>query len=86
MGMTAVMAIGLTLFAIQTKWDFTKFGGSLFVGLIMLISAGFMNHFMRSHTFGLILTCIGLTLFSIYLIRKYFFIFLIFFCLDNVYG
>lgn len=65
MGMTAVMAIGLTLFAIQTKWDFTRIDGTLFVALIVFICAIIIGWFLRSHIFG------GVTFFSVYLIRKY---------------
>lgn len=40
---TLVVTIGLTLFAIQTKWDFTGWGPYLLGVLLVLIAFGFMN-------------------------------------------
>lgn len=71
MGMTAVMAIGLTLFAVQTKWDFTKLGGALFVGVFLLFVGSIVQFTIRSHALGLFLSCFGLTLFSVYLIGMF---------------
>jgi len=36
-GMTAVVCLGLTIFAFQTKWDFTVMGAGLLVAAIILM-------------------------------------------------
>lgn len=69
-GATAVVVIALTVFAMQTKWDFTMMGGVLFVGLWLMIMFSFILMFMRSHVAELIFSCFGALLFSAYLIRK----------------
>lgn len=78
MGLTVAMVIGLTIFAIQTKWDFTIFGGFLFVALIIFTITGIVAIFVRSFYLQLAISCIGVILFSIYLICKYFLF--LFFC------
>lgn len=70
MGMTVVRAIGLTLFAIQTKWDYTKLGDALFIAVLLLCVNGIVQRIIRSHTFDLFLSCFGFTLFSVHLIGK----------------
>ncbi|KAF3903588.1 hypothetical protein AA313_de0203449 [Arthrobotrys entomopaga] len=48
---TAVVFAGLTLFALQTKYDFTQWQGILFTSLWILIGAGFISMFF-SHGSG----------------------------------
>lgn len=72
-GLTAIVVIGLTIFAIQTKWDFTMMGGILFVFLILLVVISFIlgfTSFGRSNTGTLILSGFGALLFAVYLICK----------------
>lgn len=71
MGLTAFMSVGLSIFAIQTKWDFTKIGGGLFVALFLFTIIGIVAAILRSHYLELILAYVGVVLFSIYLIRKF---------------
>lgn len=70
-GLTALMVIGLMLFAFQTKWDFTKMSGGLFVALLIFTVVGVIGAIIRSHILELILSSVGVVLFSIYLIRMY---------------
>ncbi|XP_073754917.1 uncharacterized protein [Callorhinus ursinus] len=46
---TAVVTLALTLFALQTKWDFTMLNGMLFVLLFVLIIYGILLLFIRSY-------------------------------------
>ncbi|XP_031622424.1 protein lifeguard 1-like isoform X2 [Contarinia nasturtii] len=69
LGMTCLCCLSLTIFAIQTKIDFTKLGGALFVALLMLVFVGIIGSFIRSHLMELILAWISLILFAIYLIH-----------------
>lgn len=71
MGVTAAVVVALTIFAMQTKWDFTMMGGALFVALWLMILFSFILMFTRSHVMELIFSCVGALLFSMYLIRKY---------------
>ncbi|KAF3913588.1 hypothetical protein ABW20_dc0108496 [Dactylellina cionopaga] len=48
---TAVVFAGLTLFALQTKYDFTQWQGILFTSLWILVGAGFISMFF-SHGSG----------------------------------
>lgn len=67
---TAVVVIALTVFAMQTKWDFTMMGGVLFAGLWLMIMFSFVFMFWRSHVGEMIFCGFGALLFSAYLIRK----------------
>lgn len=39
-GITAAVCLGLTIFAFQTKWDFTMMGGALVAASIVLLVFG----------------------------------------------
>jgi len=67
-GITAAVSLGLTLFAFQTKWDFTVMGGVLFVAAIILMVFGIIAIFVPGKTIKLIYASIGALLFCIYLI------------------
>lgn len=58
----------LTIFAFQTKWDFTMLGGILFVAVIILMLIGILAIFVRGKTMILIYSSIGAIIFSVYLI------------------
>lgn len=74
-GLTAIVVIALTIFAIQTKWDFTMMGGLLFVFLILFtiisLILGFTS-FGRSNAGSLVLSGFGVLLFAVYLICEYY--------------
>ncbi|OTF73180.1 lifeguard-like protein [Euroglyphus maynei] len=66
---TGVICLGLTLFAFQTKIDFTIFNGMMFIIFLVFMMFGFiMLFFPRSNTMHLIYSCIGAFLFSAFLV------------------
>lgn len=67
-GVTAAVCVGLTIFAFQTKWDFTMLGGVLFVAVILLFLFGLIAMFFPGKTMTLIYSSCGAVLFAIYLI------------------
>lgn len=67
-GITAVVCLCLTLFAFQTKWDFTVMGGVLMVAVVVLMIFGILCIFMRGDTMRLIYACLGALIFCFYLI------------------
>lgn len=67
-GITAAVCLGLTLFAFQTKWDFTVMGGVLMVAMIILLLFGIVAIFIPGKTIQMIYASCGVFLFSIYLI------------------
>lgn len=67
-GLCAAVCFGLTMFAFQTKWDFTVMGGALFVALIILVIFGIVAIFIPGKTMTLIYASCGALLFSLYLI------------------
>jgi protein lifeguard len=67
-GITAVVCLALTLFAFQTKWDFTVMGGILFVASVILLIFGIVAIFYKGKIIQLVYASAGALLFSIYLI------------------
>ncbi|KAL4229473.1 hypothetical protein ACF0H5_012511 [Mactra antiquata] len=67
-GITAVVSLGLTIFAFQTKWDFTMMGGILFVFLIVLLCFGFLCAVIQNRYASLAYASLGALLFSFYLV------------------
>lgn len=67
-GITAAVVVGLTIFAFQTKWDFTMCGGILFVAVIILFLFGLIAMFFPGKTMTLVYSSCGAILFSVYLI------------------
>lgn len=67
-GITTVLCLGLTIFAFQTKWDFTMMGGILFVGCILLLVFGLVASFFPGRTMILVYSSCGALLFCVYLI------------------
>lgn len=61
---TAVIVIALTIFAFQTKIDFTVYNGLLFVLLIVLMLFGIIASFWRDSIVQLIYASLGALLFS----------------------
>lgn len=68
MGIVAVVTLAITIFAFQTKYDFTMMGGCLFVALIVLICFGFLTIFFHSKIVRLIYACLGALIFGLYLV------------------
>ncbi|XP_059489168.1 protein lifeguard 1-like [Neocloeon triangulifer] len=67
-GITAVVCLALTLFAFQTKVDFTMMGGVLLVAAVILLVFGIVAMFFPGKTITLVYASLGALLFSIYLI------------------
>lgn len=68
MGITIGCVIGLTLFACQTKIDFTLMGGVLFSFLWILILFGFLNIFWRGPFMSTVYAGFGALLFCAYIV------------------
>jgi len=67
-GVCAVVVLALTLFAFQTKIDFTMCGGFLFVSVIVLMCFGFIMIFWHDKVAYLIYSCLGALIFSLYIV------------------
>lgn len=67
-GITAVVSLSLTIFAFQTKWDFTMFGGILFVFLIVLFCFGLLCAIIQNRYATLAYASIGALIFAAYLV------------------
>lgn len=67
-GICAVVVLSLTLFAFQTKIDFTMCGGFLFVAVIILMCFGFAMIFWHNKVAYLIYSCLGALIFSLYIV------------------
>lgn len=66
--MTSVAFGGLTMFAMNTKKDFTMMGKMLFIALIIMIVGGVVNIFLGSPILQLILAGAGALLFSFFIL------------------
>ena len=62
------ITLALTLFAFQTKYDFTGFGPYLLVGSLVLLVFGFVLIFVRSNVAEKVYAGLGTLLFSLYLV------------------
>lgn len=68
-GLTVGITIGLTFFAMQTKWDFTMMGGILVSILVTLVIGSFIMIFFRPNkTVNIVYGAIGALLFCAYLV------------------
>ncbi|OQV18840.1 putative Protein lifeguard 1 [Hypsibius exemplaris] len=67
-GIVAAITLALTLFALQTKWDFTAMGGALLVVLVVLLVFGIMAIFMQNKVVSLVYSSLGALVFGLYLV------------------
>ncbi len=67
-GVTMVVSIGLTLYARQTKYDFTTKGGLLISLLLCLILFGILNAIVRNAVMQTVYGAFGALLFSCFLV------------------
>lgn len=65
---TAIITFSLTIFAFQTKWDFTTMGGVLFVGVIILFILAIFALIFPGRTLMLVYASLGALIFCIYLV------------------
>ncbi|KAF0045160.1 hypothetical protein F2P81_001689 [Scophthalmus maximus] len=64
----ALVSFALTLFAMQSKWDFTAANGSLWVFAWTLFSFALLCAILRSQYLYIVYACLGTLLFSLYLV------------------
>lgn len=67
-GITFMVTLGLTLFAFQTRYDFTGLGPYLFSFLLILLAMGIMSIFIKSDIYNLLYASLGALVFSFYLV------------------
>ncbi|KAH8237391.1 hypothetical protein KR038_010877 [Drosophila bunnanda] len=67
-GITAAVCLALTLFAWQTKYDFTMMGGVLIACMVVFLIFGIVAMFMKGKIITLVYASIGALLFSVYLV------------------
>ncbi|CAJ1061829.1 protein lifeguard 1 [Xyrichtys novacula] len=67
-GATALVSFSLSLFAMQSKWDFTAKSGCLWVFAWTLVSFGLLCAIHRSQYLYIVYACLGTLLFSLYLV------------------
>jgi FtsH-binding integral membrane protein len=67
-GATMFITLGLTLFSVQTKWDFTGIGPYLSVVLFGLLFLGFIQIFVHDQVLNTVYSSIGAILFSFYIV------------------
>jgi len=68
-GVCAAIVLALTMFAFQTKVDFTAWGGVLIAVLLCFVIFGFIAAFFpQSRTLNLVYASIGCIIFSLYII------------------
>lgn len=65
---TALVSFGLAIYAWTTKRDFTRLGDYLFFGLLLLIIAGLIGFFFQTTLFVLLISVIGVAIFSGYVL------------------
>jgi len=67
-GLTAVAFFALTIFAMNTKRDFTTMGKMLFIALIVMIVAGIANIFLHLPMLQLAIAAVGAVVFSLFIL------------------
>lgn len=68
LGLTTLICFSLTIFALQTKIDFTVMGGFLMIAVIILFVVSLIAIFFPGKLFTLIIASAGALIFSLYLI------------------
>ena len=69
LGITVILTLGLTLFALQTKIDFTAMVGILWVALLSLMMFGiFVWIFPNNKIVNIVYASIGAFIFGVYII------------------
>ncbi|KAH8284159.1 hypothetical protein KR054_011625 [Drosophila jambulina] len=65
---TAMVCLGLTVFALQTRIDFTMLRGMLVSCLLILVLFAFLTVFVNSSVLSKVFVCLSALLFSMYLV------------------
>lgn len=66
--LTAVTSLALAVYAWTTKRNFNRLGGYLFMGVILLIVASLISIFFHSTLFVLVISVLGVGIFSAYVL------------------
>lgn len=66
--LTTVAFAGLSLFAMNTKKDFTMMGKALFIVFLVVFAASILNFFMQSGFLSLAISSVAAILFSFYIL------------------
>lgn len=66
--MTTIIVVGLTIFAFQTKIDFTMISGIMFVVMLVFIVFGLVAMFWQNKIVHIVYSAMGTLIFSIYLV------------------
>ncbi|XP_055917048.1 protein lifeguard 1 isoform X4 [Eupeodes corollae] len=67
-GITAAVCLALSIFALQTKYDFTMCGGVLLVAMVIFLIFGIVAIFFPGKVMTMVYSSCGALLFSVYLI------------------
>lgn len=68
LGMTLMLVVALTLFAFQTRFDFTGCGPFVLVLLLVLLLFGVISAVVRNNIFRIVYASIGVMVFGFYLV------------------
>lgn len=66
--LTAITSLALAVYAWTTKRNFNRLGGYLFMGVILLIVASLISIFFHSTLFVLVISVLGVGIFSAYVL------------------
>ncbi|MBN3325062.1 LFG1 protein, partial [Atractosteus spatula] len=67
-GATALVCFSLSVFAMQTKWDFTTATGTMWVIGWSLVSFGLLCAIIRTNWLYIVYAAVGTLVFSVYLV------------------
>ncbi|XP_030056163.1 protein lifeguard 1 [Microcaecilia unicolor] len=67
-GATAFVTLGLSIFALQSKWDFTMASGIMVVILLALCAFGLLCAIIRSFWLQIVYASLGVLIFAVYLV------------------
>ena len=67
-GICTAICLALTVFSLQTKWDFTLCGGIIYVGVIVLLIFAILAICIPSEALYMFYASLGALLFSFYLV------------------
>ncbi|XP_034031180.1 protein lifeguard 1 isoform X1 [Thalassophryne amazonica] len=67
-GATALVSFAMSLFAMQSKWDFTAANGCMWVLAWSFLSFGLLCTILRSQFLHIVYACLGTLVFSLYLV------------------
>lgn len=69
-GTTALLTLGLSMYALTTKRDFSGLGPKLFIGVLALVAASIVGIFVQATLLHLIIGLAGAVVFSLFLVYQ----------------